>query len=159
MAKRLLEMSVAAALLLAANNVVCSAKETPSETAPVQAASAATPELKAADERVDQAKAQRATARKQLSAARALLKAAEADFKAACAEREALALKTTAQDLADASGLQQVAAPGTPVKSSGLGIAQKVPGEAKPQTDVDLSQTRIQQFDFNAEPVPQGQLR
>lgn len=155
MAKKLIEMSVAAVLVLAANSTACSAKE--SLNSVTQPALAASPELQAADERVEQAKSQMGTARKQLSAARALLKAAEADYKAACAERQALALKTTAQDLADASGLQQVAP--APVKSSGLGIAQKAPAESKSPAAEDLSQTRIQQFDFNAEPAAAGQLR
>ena len=65
-----------------------------------------TPELQQASERVQECKERLSTARKQLNAAKALLNAADADLKAAVAEHKALALKTTAQGMADQSGLK-----------------------------------------------------
>jgi hypothetical protein len=70
-------------------------------------ASADTPELQSAAQRVDGSRTKLDQARQQLSAARAMLKAAEAEFKAAKADQDALALRTQARKLADASGLQE----------------------------------------------------
>jgi hypothetical protein len=145
MLKEVIKISMAATLLLLGSNSAVDAKvaDSKAKAAPAQAS---TPELTAAGERVNQAKEQLATAHKQLSAAKALLKAAEADYKAACAEREALALKTNAQNLADASGLQQV-------KSSGVGIAQRpVTPPVQSQTSDSPALGQPQPFDFNSEP-------
>lgn len=84
-----------------------------------------TPELDRADERVRQADAQLAVARKQLKAAQQLLKAAEADVRASKAERDALALKTQAQNLADEAGMTPSVAP--PVGSEPKAIAVVAP--------------------------------
>lgn len=118
--------------------------------------SPSTPELSAANDRVKQCKAQWDIAKKQVEAARALLRAAEADYRAAVADREALALKTTAQGLADASGLVQSSPAVKPKAAPIVAPAQSAAAEptaapvAAPAPAQDLSQTRIQQTDFNA---------
>ena len=61
-------------------------------------------EISNADARCDAARAKLENAKKVLSAAKASLKAADAEFKASRADRDALALRETATQLADASG-------------------------------------------------------
>ncbi len=61
-------------------------------------------ELANADARSDAARAKLENAKKVLNAAKASLKAADAEYKASRADRDALALRETATQLADASG-------------------------------------------------------
>lgn len=142
-------------LLITSGSTTCGAKflRGDNKTAAPAQAELNTPELAAADEKVAKAKEQWDTARKQLEAAKALLRAAEADYKAAVAAREALALKTKAQGLADASGLNQVAAKPAPENSTAGDGSSRLSAASAPQPAQDLSPTRIQQGDFNAEPV------
>ncbi|HEY9868716.1 MAG TPA: hypothetical protein V6D08_06085 [Candidatus Obscuribacterales bacterium] len=114
-----------------------------------------TPELLEADRRVKQSKEDLDLARKQLEAARALLKAAEAEYKAAQADREALALRTRAQNLADASGFSRRNAKAQAQSPTGQPPAASLPSQPVPAGQ-NLSappNTRIQQLDFNAEPL------
>jgi hypothetical protein len=60
-------------------------------------------ELDAATRKVEESKAKLEQAHKQLTLARALVRAAEAEFKAAKVDKQALALRTEAQKLADVS--------------------------------------------------------
>jgi hypothetical protein len=160
------KLFVLAAILVSTSGLslgtTCGAKPLIKPAAPVDV-SPSTPELSAANDRVRQAKAQWDIAKKQVDAARALLRAAEADYRAAVADREALALKTTAQGLADASGLVQSSA--AKPKSVPADVPAQVaapvaaPVAAAPAPAQDLSQTRIQQNDFNAEPSDPIQLR
>lgn len=109
-----------------------------------------TPELDAASARVTQAKNKLDQARKQLTAAKAMLRAAEAEYKAYVADHTALSLRTQAQRLADASGLQSV--PGTvsePVSVSKPVIAPVTTSAPVPTAGME----RIRQVDFNAEPA------
>lgn len=155
-ALNLASISLLASSLILSSNTTCGAKlftGTNKKTVAPASVVLSTPELQAADERVAKAKQQLDTARKQLSATRALLRAAEADYKAAQAEREALALKTHAQGLADASGLSKAAVPapaGDQVAASTRLTTEQQAPVAQAQ---DASQARIQQGDFNAEPV------
>jgi hypothetical protein len=64
-----------------------------------------TPQIDAAEKRVETAKTNLDLARKRLDANKSLVKAAEAEFKAAKTEKDALVLNTQAQQLADASGI------------------------------------------------------
>lgn len=82
------------------------------------------PEISAAEQRVEQAKAQVDLANKQVGAARALLKAAQADLKAAVAQMDALKLNAHAQGLVETTGM-------TPAKAAPVSIAAKAPGESK----------------------------
>lgn len=124
------------------------------------------PELESADQRCEAAKSKLDNARKVLSAAKASLRAAEAEFKASKADRDALALRQTAQQLADASGfgvttpvepVRQIIVPpsgnrltpvAVPVGANQFGAA---PGAAatpgRPLTD------------FNGAPSPNGDLQ
>lgn len=65
------------------------------------------PDTDAAAQRVELAKAKLDQSKQQLIAAKAILKAAEAEFRAARADQDALALRTQARKLADASGLPE----------------------------------------------------
>lgn len=141
-----------------------------------------TPELDRADERVRQADAQLVVARKQLKASQQLLKAAEADLRAAKADRDALALKTQAQNLADEAGMTPSVAPpvgsspakaiavapaktvekttSTPVTAApaatapATGVTQSVPVGDAAQQPSDTPQLKpIHNVDFNAEPL------
>lgn len=123
------------------------------------AISADTPELAASGRAVEQAKAKLDQCRKQLEASRALLRAAEAEYKAAVANKTALGLRTQAKQLADRSGLPAQISDSAPVvvpidiqslPALGVGTGGKAP--AAPQQPVDLTQTRINNVDFNAEP-------
>ncbi len=145
---------------LTAFGTACGAENISIKPAPSTMPSAikvTTPEMAAAEDRVRQAQSQLETARKQLTAARSLLKAAEADLKAARAEREALALRTQAQGLAQESGMVRNS---TPVS---LAAKPYVPTEStqapapQPTTPpAETNQGRVQQLDFNAEPLPAG---
>jgi len=142
-----------------------------------------TPELVAADERVSQAEAQLEVAKKQLVAARSLLKAAEADLRAARADREALALKVQAQSLADEAGMIRATTPppalaavpkAEPEETMTAPAATTAPATTPPATQsqqtmpqatapaentaapADVPNTRIQQLDFAAEPMPEN---
>jgi hypothetical protein len=79
---------------------------------------ASSPEIAAAEQRVEQARAQVDLANKQVNASRALLKAAQADLKAAVTEVQALKLSATAQGLVEATGM-------TPAKAAPVAIAAK----------------------------------
>lgn len=83
-----------------------------------QPASSDSPELAAAEQRVDQAKAQVELANKQVLAARALLKAAQADLKASIAQLDALKANATAQGLVEKTGM-------TPAKAAPVAVAAK----------------------------------
>lgn len=76
------------------------------------------PELAAAEQRVEQAKAQVELANKQVGAARALLKAAQADLKASIAQLDALKANATAQGLVEKTGM-------TPAKAAPVAVAAK----------------------------------
>jgi len=160
-AQKAIITSVAVGVLLSGASTTCGAKPLPRKDVHPAPAQALTPELTAAEERVNKAKTQLETARKQLDAARALLRAAQAEYKAAQADREALSLRTTAQGLADASGLQQLTAqaPATATASASKAVSQPQQGRSQPNAGSagrslpDTSQIRIQQFDFNAEPA------
>lgn len=78
----------------------------------------ASPEIAAAETRVEQARAQVDMANKQVAASKALLKAAQADLKAATAQVEALKASATAQGLVDQTGM-------TPAKAPPVSIAAK----------------------------------
>jgi len=79
---------------------------------------AGSPEISAAEVRVEQAKAQVDLANKQVNASRALLKAAQADLKAALAQLDALKLSAHAQGLVETTGM-------TPAKAPPVSIAAK----------------------------------
>ncbi len=120
-----------------------------------------TPELAASSHAVEQAKTKLDQCHKQLEASRALLRAAEAEYKAAVASKAALSLRTQAKQLADLSGLPSHISDSAPVvvpvdiqslPSLGVG-AQAKPAQAS-QQPVDLTPTRINTVDFNAEPAP-----
>ena len=76
------------------------------------------PEIAAAEQRVEQAKAQVDLANKQVGAARALLKAAQADLKASIAQLDALKANATAQGLVEKTGM-------TPAKAAPVAVAAK----------------------------------
>ncbi|MBI4532521.1 MAG: hypothetical protein HY711_01130 [Candidatus Melainabacteria bacterium] len=139
-------------VLLVQTSVACGAAEPLKRISEVAPIAGSTPALVKADERVRQAKVELETARKQLVAAKALLKAADADFKAAKADKEALALQTKAEGLADASGLKRLAVRVDKVPTA----AQSEPVGADTTSSLSPGQTRIQQLDFNAEPVQGG---
>ena len=84
------------------------------------APSVSSPEISAAEQRVEQAKAQVDLANKQVNAARALLKAAQADLKASIAQVDALKLGAQAQGLVEQTGM-------TPAKAAPVPIAVKGP--------------------------------
>lgn len=118
----------------------------------------ATPEIQAADQRVQQAKAQVEIATKQLNAAHALLTAAKADQKAAETELSALQLKQTAQGLVEETGM-------TPAKAAPISLAAKPPvivedEEQKPTSaPVPQSDTRIRSSEEAPAEAPPIQLR
>jgi hypothetical protein len=99
----------------------CGAAPADASSTPSFTMTGTTPELDKADERVRQADAQLGVARKQLKASQQLLRAAEADLRAAKAAREALALQTQAQSMADEAGMTPSTAP--PVGPSAKSIA------------------------------------
>jgi hypothetical protein len=76
------------------------------------------PEIAAAEQRVEQAKAQVDLANKQVNASRALLRAAQADLKAATSEVSALKMSAAAQGLVEQTGM-------TPAKAAPVAIAAK----------------------------------
>lgn len=108
-----------------------------------------TPELEAAASRVSQAKTKLDQARKQLTAAKAMLRAAEAEYKAYVADHTALSLRTQAQRLADASGLQST--PATTSEPVPVSTAAAPPLTPAPVPAGNME--RIRQVDFNAEPA------
>ncbi len=129
----------------------CGAEELTSTTSTVQqGAHQKSTELESADQRVDQAKNKLDFARKQLSAAKASLKAAEAEFKANKANRDALSLRETATQLADASGFAATT-PSEPVRQI------IVPQNGNRLTPVSVPQPVVravgQPLDFNAQPA------
>lgn len=125
-----------------------------------------TPELAASSHSVEQAKVKVEQCRKQLDASKALLRAAEAEYKAAVASKSALSLRTQAKQLADLSGLPAHISDSAPVvvpvdlqslPALGVGTQVKTGQSAvsgQPGQSVDLSPTRINTVDFNAEPAP-----
>jgi hypothetical protein len=165
MVHKAIKLTVLVGALALTTGITCGAGPL-HKPAPAPAAKyGSTPELVAADQRVDGAKAQWDRAKKQLEAARALLRAAEADYKAAVADREALALKTTAQNLADESGLPIATRPATtpaaakpapaPAAPSPAATTPTpgIPAAAANTSAADLSATRIQPVDFAAQPA------
>ncbi|MBA3858756.1 MAG: hypothetical protein C0507_17760 [Cyanobacteria bacterium PR.3.49] len=127
------------------------------------ATSGETPELSASSHAVEQAKIKLDQCRKQLDASKALLRAAEAEYKAAVANRAALGLRTHARQLADRSGLPAHISDSAPVpvvvpvdlqSLPALGVGTQTNSTAPAQNPVDLSPTRINTVDFNAEPAP-----
>ncbi len=129
------------------------------------AVSGENPELAASTHAVEQARVKVEQCRKQLDASRALLRAAEAEYKAAQASKSALSLRTQAKQLADLSGLPAHISDSAPVvvpvdlqSLPSLGIGTQVkpgkPASAQPAQPLDLSPTRINAVDFNAEPAP-----
>ena len=84
--------------------------------------------------------------------------AAEAEYKAARADKDALAARTEARKLADASGLKDDGVlPVQPTAAMTFGANRLYPANAVPSsapaattTSLDLAKTRIQQADFNA---------
>lgn len=120
-----------------------------------------TPELSASSHAVEQAKIKLDQCRRQLDASKALLRAAEAEYKAAVANRAALGLRTHAKQLADRSGLPAHISDSAPVvvpvdlqSLPALGVGTQTNSPAPTQQPVDLSPTRINTVDFNAEPAP-----
>jgi hypothetical protein len=150
----LTKSSVLAALILAASassvSTKCSAQDFNASQAPVQQQQKSA-ELESADSRVEQTKTKLDQARKVLSAAKASLKAAEAEFKATKADRDAIALRATAQQLADSSGFAST----TPVDSVRQIIVP--PNGGNRLTPVSTSQLPVPlkatpAVDFNAAP-------
>jgi len=133
----------------------------------VQQAASTSPEAHAANVRVDRARDNFEQARKQLSAAKAVLKAADAEYKAAKADRDALALRTTAQQLADASGLaattlsdsgHQIIVPPngnrlTPVPTAATPVPIAAPMSAAPAASMDFNGTAAPQDDLKPNPA------
>jgi len=157
--RKLYSLSIAAGLLSpACSIVVATASGAQNPLAAVTPpAKESTPELEASGHRVDQAKIKLDQARGQLGAARAMLKAAEAEYKAARADKDALAARTEARKLADASGLKDDGVlPVQPTAAMTFGTNRLYPATTSPTapaptaTTPDLSKTRIQQADFNA---------
>jgi len=101
-----------------------------------------TPEIQAAEQRVQETKAKLDQARRQLDAAKASLKAADAEFKAARADKEALSLRRQAEKLADAS---RVVSGGTDLASqssskASLPSLDSLPENKRPESSrIDLS--------------------
>jgi hypothetical protein len=166
MVHKAIKLTVLVGALALTTGITCGAGPL-HKPAPAPAAKfGSTPELVAADQRVDGAKAEWDRAKKQLEAARALLRAAEADYKAAVADREALALKTAAQNLADESGLpiatrpatapaaaKPVAPPAAAPTPAATTPTPGIPAAAANTSAADLSATRIQPVDFAAQPA------
>jgi hypothetical protein len=89
----------------AAIGTACGAQDPASTTTMFQPTQATkSPEVEAAEKRMTAAKDRLDQARQQFSTAKAMVKAAEAELKASKADRDALALRQTATQLADASG-------------------------------------------------------
>jgi len=152
----LLNLSLAAGLLAPAGGflLATNAGANPLDAftpAPVNTVKESNPELDSAGQRVEAAKTKLDQARQQLKAARALLKACEAEFNAARADREALALRSEAKKLADASGLKDNGAQPVQPDASIKSFAAANPPPVTEATD--LSKTRIQQTDVNAQPA------
>lgn len=115
-----------------------------------------------AKERLDKAKVKFEIAQKQVEAAKARLKAADAEFKAAKSNFEARNLDHQAKKLSDASGLPEISE-GQIEQNRTKALASKevetvkeVTTPAAPATPVDLSQTRLKHFDFNAQQPEEG---
>lgn len=112
-----------------------------------------------AKDRLDKAKVRFEIAQKQVDAAKARLKAADAEFKAAKANFEARNLDHQAKKLSDASGLPEITE-GQIEQNRSKAIASKevepvkeeVTAPVAPAAPVDLSKTRLNQVDFNAQP-------
>lgn len=152
----LLNLSLAAGLLAPAGGffLATSAGANPLDAftpAPATTVKESNPELDSAGQRVEAAKTKLDQARQQLKAARALLKACEAEFNAARADREALALRSEAKKLADASGLKDNGAQPVQPDASIKSFAAANPPAVTESTD--LSKTRIQQADVNTQPT------
>ena len=107
------------------------------------------PELDNADQRVNDLKAKLETARKQLSAAKAIVKAAEAEFKAARADRDAIALRASAQQLADASGF-----PVTTTQDANQRTIIVPAGGGTRLTPVDMTKSQVAPAAVSNTPVP-----
>jgi hypothetical protein len=115
-----------------------------------------------AKDRLDKAKVRFEISQKQVDAAKARLKAADAEFKAAKANFDARNLDHQAKKLSDASGLPDITE-GQIEQNRNRSLASKeveavkeevaAPAAAPVTTaPVDLSQTRLNQLDFNGQP-------
>lgn len=119
------------------------------------------PEIQAAEQRVNQAKAQLEIATKQLSAAKALLKAAQADLRASQTSLDALNLQAHAQGLVNETGMTPAKAP--PVKlavkdeKAEAAAADTAPAAA-PEPGAD-TRIRTDAADSGNEEAPTIQLR
>lgn len=113
--------------------------------------------IEAAKDRLDKARVRLEISQKQVDAAKARLKAADAEFKAARANHDARNLEHRAKKLSDASGLPEITE-GQIEQNRTRSLALKEPeadkeaAQVAPAAPVDLSQTRLQQVDFNAQP-------
>ncbi len=110
--------------------------------------------IDSAKERLEKAKVRLEIAQKQVNAAKARLKAADAEFKAAKANHDARNLEHQAKKLSDASGLPEISEGQIEQnRTKSLALKEVEPAkEAAPGQPVDLSKTRLQQVDFNAQP-------
>lgn len=113
-------------------------------------------QVHAAKDRLSTSKVRLSIAKKQVIAAKARLKAAEAEFRAAKANHSARNLQHEAHKLAESSGLPAITN-SLIEQNKTRSLASKAvenleKKEVKPEVPkaMDLSQTRIQQVDFNA---------
>ncbi|MBX9667810.1 MAG: hypothetical protein K2X93_09345 [Candidatus Obscuribacterales bacterium] len=110
-----------------------------------------------AKDRLEKSKVRLEIAQKQVDAAKARLKAADAEFKAAKANHDARTLDHQAKKLSDASGLPEISE-GQIEQGRTKSLALKEVEQSKeatpvvPAAPIDLSKTRLQQVDFNAQP-------
>lgn len=126
--------------------------------APINQVAPSSPELASADQRVETTKAKVDQAHRQLSAAKAMVKAAEAELKASRADRDAIALRGTAQQLAEAAAFQAPAP--SSVDNSVRQVIVPPDGNrltpvAAPVTPVPMqmgAKAQLQSFDFNSQP-------
>lgn len=117
-------------------------------------------QVHAAKDRMSTAKVRLDIAKKQVIAAKARLKAAESEFKASKANHEARNLQHEAYKLSESSGLPAISN-SLIEENKQRSLASKLIKKAPAKTEaieqqanpVDLTNTRIQQVDFNA-PAP-----
>lgn len=118
--------------------------------ADLQQNEADSPEIAAAEQRVEQAKAQVELANKQVRAAQALFRAAQADLKAASAQVAALRLSETAHGLAQETGMTPAKASPVPIASRSVEVKkeEKPSGAPAPSQTTGSDESRIK-TDFN----------
>jgi hypothetical protein len=138
----------------------CGAQDFNTSQAPAAQPQVKSAELESADSRVETSKTKLDQARKVLSAAKASLKAAEAEFKATKADRDAIALRNTAQQLADASGfasnpvvdpVRQIIVPPNGNRLTPVAVP---PASVTTQNSVTTTKSTV--VDFNGAPAPAG---